>query len=289
MDLAPDECTMYYGAFAGDPNGLGPFNVCTNTQESATGWDQIDDLRVLPNGQFIVLDDFRASLLDSSRQLVRSYAPPFPQGHLRTLSLDPDGTSFWMCCELDLNAPGPPFPSDVFRVDIQSGAIIAQWPVNPAGAIAVYSPPLFGDANVEGTVDSDSPGTAEAFPMTAGYSGHTTRLHLYVDASSKAKNVVVGAYADARGRPGALLEQATITNPKAGSWNYVDIPSTLIAAGKRYWIAVLGPRGGGKVSFRDRAGGARSQTSTQHKLAALPAQWSAGRTWPSSPLSAYGS
>jgi hypothetical protein len=111
-----------------------------------------------------------------------------------------------------------------------------------------------------------------------------TRVHLYIDASSTATNVIVGLYANRHGRPGALLAHATITNPTAGSWDYADIPSTPVTAGARYWIAVLAPQDDGMVSFRDHAGGGRSQTSTQHKLTALPTPWSAGRSWPSSPL-----
>ena len=287
MDLAPDECTMYYVAFATDANGMGPFNVCTKTQGSTKGWDLNDDIRVLPNWQLLRLYDNGAGLFDTSGQLLQSYSPPDRSGHLRTMSLDPDGTSFWMCCELDPSSTPNVF--DVWRFDISSGRLLAHWPAS--GSVAVYSPPLLGDADVKATIDSDAAGRAEAFRTRVRYSGQLTRLHLYVDSSSTASQVVVGIYSDRKGDPGALQRQATISNNlRAGSWNYVDIPSMPVTAGQRYWIAVLGPKGGGTIRFRDRgSGGGRSEASTQKNLNALPPQWSAGTGGDSAPLSAYGS
>jgi hypothetical protein len=290
MDLAPDECTMYYSAWIAPLGFAGPFNVCANTQESANSWQLRDDLRVLPNWQVLLLGDYGARLVDTSGQSIRGYGPPVPGfGDFRNLSLDPDGTSFWACCNVNFAIhPNPPYTLDVFRFDTNSGHILAEWPLS-GGAIAVYGPPLLGDANVEGTVDSNTAGTAEAFQATAGYSGHLTRLHLWVDSSSTATQVDVGIYSAGLGHPGALQEQGTITNVRPGSWNYVDVPSMSVTAGQRYWIAVLGPSGGGTIRFRDVAGGQPSKTSAQHKLTALPANWSTGKVWASAPMSAYGS
>jgi hypothetical protein len=168
--------------------------------------------------------------------------------------------------------------------------LLASWPLGSYGTpIATYAPPLVGDANVNSTVDSNSAGTAEAFPTKAPYSGQMSRLHLYVDSSSTASQVVVGIYSNRNGDPGALQTQATITKLRAGSWNYVDIPSRLpVTAGRRYWIAVLGLSGSGKIRFRDAASGAGSETSAQHNLIALPGSWSTGKTWPTGNVSAYG-
>ena len=218
MDLAPDECTMYYGAFAADVNGVGPFNVCTNTQGSTTGWAEVDDLRVLPNWQLLKLFDGGADLFDTSGEEIQSYGPGDTLDQFRTMSLDSDGTSFWMCCGVELSST--PNVVDVWRFDISSGQIIAQWPLS-AGAIAVYSPPLFGEANVEANVDSNPTGTAEAFLTRVRHSGQLTRIHLYVDSSSAGHNVVVGVYSNRAGRPGQLQEQGTITDVRPGSWNYV--------------------------------------------------------------------
>lgn len=132
-------------------------------------------------------------------------------------------------------------------------------------------------------------GTAEAFATQVGYSGQLSRLHLWVGSSSTASMVVMGIYTDQNDHPGPLQTHGTITHLRPGSWNYVDVPSMRVTKGQRYWIAVLAPSAGGRVSLRDRTGGGASQTSAQHNLSALPAQWSrAARGGSSSPLSAYG-
>jgi hypothetical protein len=285
MDLAPDECTMYDSVWAGPLSVSGPFNVCTNTQEFDNSWQLVDDLRVLPNWQVLRLGDYSASLLDTSGRLVRAIGLPSSNDGFRNLALDPDGTSFWVCCAVDLN---PPYVSNVYRFDINSGQILAAWPLD-SGAIAVYSPPLLGDANVEGGVDSNTAGRAEAFQTTVGYSGHLTHLHLWVDSSSTANRALVGIYSDKNGRPFALQRQAAITSVLPGSWNYVDLPSMSVRAGQRYWIAVLVPTGGGAIILRDSAGDGAAETSAQRNLTGFRARWSdAAFGGSSTRLSAYG-
>jgi hypothetical protein len=66
------------------------------------------------------------------------------------------------------------------------------------------------------------------------------------------------------------------------------VPSFTLTGGQRYWIAVLAPRGAGVIRFRDTAAGGRAETSSQKTLTALPAAWTTGKAWSSSPLSAYG-
>jgi hypothetical protein len=301
IDLAPDECTAYYGDWAETPLngvsvGIGRFNVCTNTQQPFFGGSSfVDDLRVLPYGEVLTTDDPYANLYDASGAGIRSYYPGgaiFQNGDsLRTLSLDPDGTSFWVCCTYVRSDPLPR-PNKIFRFDINSGQLLASWnlgdPTSP-NVMAVDSPPLVGNANVEGTVDSNTSGTAEAFSTRARYSGQMTRLHLYVDSSSTASQAVVGVYSDNYGHPGELQEEATISNLRAGSWNYVDAPSMPVTAGQAYWIAVLSPGGGGTIRFRDATSGSGSETSAQHKLTALPAKWSTGTVYADGQLSADGS
>lgn len=278
MDLAPDECTMYVSAWAAPPNFGGPFNVCTNTNGDTSSWTTVDDLRVLPNWQVIQLGDFGP---------LPALGPPF-DSYFRHLSLDPDGTSFWACC--DRNFAINPNGFDIFRFDISTRQILAEWPLS-AGAIAVYSPPLLGNADIARTVDSNPAGTAEAFLTRVRYSGQLTRLHIYVDSSSTASQAIVGIYSDPFGLPAVLEEQRTITNLMPGSWNYVDLPSMSVTAGQRYWIAVLGPRGGGTVSFRDRRFAGLAELSAQHQLTALPAHWSSnlGDIRLSGAMSGYGS
>ena len=241
----------------------------------------LPDWRLLYSTQKYVLGPPR--LYDPAGGFLQSYG----SAAVGPMGLDPDGRSFWASTLGGLTY--------VLRYDINSGQLLSQWPLDSSSDIfasqtAAYSPPLLGDANVEGTVDSNTSGTAEAFSTQARHPGQVTRLHLYVDSSSTASQALVGVYSDNAGHPGTLQEQATISNLKGGSWNYVDVPPMPIAAGKQYWIAVLAPKGGGTIQFRDTRGGARSEPSVQKNLTALPTTWSAaGTRWASAPLSAYGS
>ena len=87
--------------------------------------------------------------------------------------------------------------------------------------------------------------------------------------------------------PGTLLTQATLTNPTNGAWNSVAVPTAAVTSGTKYWLAVLGPAGGGTARFRDVSVGGKAQTSSQSNLSTLPATWSAGTTYTMSPMSAY--
>lgn len=288
FDLAPDECTIYYGSYDPGVSVISRLNVCTDTQESPFNSSSfVDDLKVLPNWQVLNGDDGGAYLFDASGQsVVQDYYPggnfgPTPS----TLSLDPDGTSLWLCCMI--GAPGQGLTPYIFRFDINTGQQLTDWPL--ADLAAVYGPPLLGDADVEPNLDSNTAGTAEAFHTTVGYSGQLTRLHLWVDSSSTATQAVVGIYSDRNGRPGDLLAQGTITNLMPRSWNYVDVPSMQVTAGQQYWIAVLAPHGGGTLAFRHRRLFGLATVSAQHDLTALPAHWSGGSWRLSGSLSAYGS
>ncbi len=288
IDLGADECSIYYGSWGAPNSMIRRLNACTSTAETPFNGDSfVDDVRVLPDGRVIALDDSYAQLYDTSGQtILQKYTPPTDSDALRTLSLDPDGSSVWLCCGADRSGA-----THVSRFDIATGQLLADWSPSgtAAGSVTVYAPPLVGDADVAATVDSDTAGTAEAFSTKAGSSGQLTRLHLYVDPSSTATQAVVGIYSNKSGHPKALLEQVTISNLTPGSWNYADVPAAALTAGQRYWIAVLGPSGGGKLGFRDAASGGSSETSSKHNLTALPATWSTGGTSGSTSLSTYGS
>jgi hypothetical protein len=145
---------------------------------------------------------------------------------------------------------------------------------------------LVGDATVEGSLDDNSAGQAEAFQYIAAASGSATHLSVYLDGTNSASTVVVGLYTDNAGHPGQLLAQGVISAPLAGAWNSTTIASTALTAGARYWIAILGTAG--TVEFRDRAsGGPASESSAQTNLTALPATWTTGPTWSTTSASAY--
>jgi hypothetical protein len=146
---------------------------------------------------------------------------------------------------------------------------------------------LLGDQTLYVGVDSNSPGTAEAFRTSAVASGTLGRLVIYVDSGSTATNVDVGIYGDAGGHPGALLAHATAT-VAGGAWNTIAVPPASVASGSTYWIALLAPTG--TLRFRDRACGCAnpSEVSAQKTLTALPVSWTTGIVYKDAPASAYG-
>jgi len=147
---------------------------------------------------------------------------------------------------------------------------------------------LVGDSKLEGSNDSNTAGSAEAFQYTATSTGTATKLFVYVGSGNTATSIVVGLYTNnTSNNPATLLGQATITSPTKGAWNSVAIPSVAITSGTKYWIALLGPVAAGTVQFRDVGSGGPAQNSSQSNLSTLPATWSPGPNWANSPMSAY--
>jgi fibronectin type 3 domain-containing protein len=149
---------------------------------------------------------------------------------------------------------------------------------------------LFGDQTIEAANDSNSAGVAEAFTTTSATTGTVRKLSVYVATGSAAASLVAGLYSDAGGHPGTLLATGTLAAPVQGAWNDVAVPAAAVTSGTRYWIALLGPNGGGVLRFRDRCcttGGA--ETAQQTGLAALPATWVTGQRFNDAPMSGYAS
>ena len=147
---------------------------------------------------------------------------------------------------------------------------------------------LFGDQALEPTLDSNAPGSAEAFPVYNGTTGTASSITVYVDSRSQASGLVAGLYSDDNGHPGSLLDSALDPSPTAGAWNTVSGILVPVAQGTTYWIAVLGT--GGTLYFRDRSNGpCMSETSYQSSLSALPSSWKTASQWNTCAISAYAS
>ena len=146
---------------------------------------------------------------------------------------------------------------------------------------------LIGVSSVGSALDSNGAGQAEAFLTTAGATGSVTTISVYLDSRNTAKAVYVGLYSNSNGHPRTLLGGGVIASPSAGGWNVAALsPAVQVTANTAYHIAVLGV--GGLIQFRDAPNGTHSETSRQTNLTTLPATWSSGSNWASSPMSAYG-
>ncbi len=147
---------------------------------------------------------------------------------------------------------------------------------------------LLGSNTILAGNDYNPAGSAEAFIYTATATGTANQVAVYLDSTNTATKIVVGIYANTAGdNPGALLTQASLTNPTKGAWNTLSVPGANLAAGTKYWIAVLGPLGAGTLQFRDTGSGGKAVASSQSNLSNLPATWTSGGVYNNSPMSAY--
>jgi Big-like domain-containing protein len=144
---------------------------------------------------------------------------------------------------------------------------------------------LLGDTAVESSVDNNSAGTAEAFPVQAVATGQVSSLSVYLDPSNRASTVRVGVYASSNGHPQALLSSGVIANAVAGQWNSVAMPPMQVTSGTTYWLASLGVDGA--VRFRDRVGNCQSEVGRLTNLSSLPATWTTGSRWPTCIVSMF--
>lgn len=125
IDLASDQCTMFYTS---EGVLVKRFNICTSTQ--LTDFNPV----VLPgpiafankiraNHELVVADTSEVTRLDAAGNQIQHYLastiePTVAVPVLFALTLDPDGTSFWV---------GDQGSSDVSKVDIATGTVITHF------------------------------------------------------------------------------------------------------------------------------------------------------------------
>jgi hypothetical protein len=135
VDLAPDQCTIYYDL--GGSDDVKRFDVCTGTQLTPFGSAGFpcDELRVRADGEVVVTCDTYGRVLDTSGVATQTFKNPTVPltNSLRFAALDSDGRSFWMGS----------YSGQLARFDIASGNQIGQNLIagTSLGGVAVYSPP----------------------------------------------------------------------------------------------------------------------------------------------------
>jgi PKD domain-containing protein len=110
IDLASDQCTMYYTS---QGKSVLRYNVCNQQQLTPLATDLETGLaiKVLPDGGALVANRHNVVRLDSNGNIVTTYDAP-GEDCWSGLTLDNDGSSFWATDYCT---------SDVFRFDIASG------------------------------------------------------------------------------------------------------------------------------------------------------------------------
>jgi len=131
---------------------------------------------------------------------------------------------------------------------------------------------LLGDAAVELQDGHLGGGHAEAFRVRAQESGSTGMMYVYVGQQSTAREVAVGIYNNANGRPRWLLTRGVAPTVKPNAWTAVPVAPTRLVQGKSYWLTVLGV--GGTLRYRSRAGAfCVGSSNVNHRLDVLPRVW----------------
>ena len=157
--------------------------------------------------------------------------------------------------------------------------------------IATSSPAkvLLGEKAIGSASYSVSKGMAAAFQATAASTGSISNLTIYVDKTSTATRLIAGVYTDNNGHPGKLITGWDDTWIKVSGWNEVRLPVVPVAAGTKYWIAVLNPNGGLLNILNNTGGNTQpSETNQSVTLSELPSLWVTGTISTNGLLSGYG-
>jgi sugar lactone lactonase YvrE len=116
IDLADDQCTMYYTSEGGS---VKRFNVCTNRQLPDFAEHLAAPcfaLRIRSNGEVLVACT-RVYRLDRTGKVIQTYTNSYQLPYF-ALNLDPDGHSFWSADS---------FGQDVYHYDIETGAVLTHF------------------------------------------------------------------------------------------------------------------------------------------------------------------
>jgi hypothetical protein len=132
LDLASDQCTMYYTA---REKRVFRYDVCNAVPladfHSSLPGSQATRLRILPDGGVLVADTEAMHRLNSGGSIIQSYDFP-AQEQWRNLALDIDGRSFWATSR-----------NMAFKFDLESGAVLTSFQSSDYlfNAIAVVGEP----------------------------------------------------------------------------------------------------------------------------------------------------
>src|SRR5262249_29214607 len=127
------------------------------------------------------------------------------------LSVNPQGGNAPQNLQGSVNLAGLSANTYTGHITISGAAGVQNSPATVTVTLTVAAPSLllFGDTTIEGQVDQNALGSAEAFQTTAAASGTLGTMFVFMDGSSTATTVWIGVYSDIAGHPGTLLSQAS--------------------------------------------------------------------------------
>jgi hypothetical protein len=138
LDLAADQCTMLYTS---EGPSILSFNVCGTSKQNAAFESGLSAPcyanRIRPNGEVLVACSSNAYRLSSSGAILRTYTG-IGAGHLFSLNLDPDNTTFWT---------GDFGNGVIYHVDIATGTVIGT-PFSSQALSGLFGVAVVGEINV---------------------------------------------------------------------------------------------------------------------------------------------
>lgn len=172
IDLAADQCTILYTS---QGTSVFSFNACTNQQGPTltTGLNTGLGLRILPDGGALIANKQDIVRLDSTGRIIERYNSS-GEGCWVSLTLDPDGKSFWAADYCS---------SDIIRFDITSGNQLTKFN-SGTPTQTVFGIGMRGD-----TFETTPAGPLVASPPTISVAaGQSASLQLTFSPSSAAMN-----------------------------------------------------------------------------------------------------
>ena len=171
IELAGDQCTLYYMS---EDTSVRRYNLCTRTPLPDFAIDLTPPycyaLRLRPNGELMVACQDAVHRLSPQGLNMQTYTRQdigeLDAGGLFALNLDPDGTSFWTAGV---------HSGYVYRVDIESGSVLANFSTGTGGVsgLAVYDE--LGDGRI--FADGFDPDSAPEPVVATGPSSHLFKEH----------------------------------------------------------------------------------------------------------------
>ena len=171
IELAGDQCTLYYTS---EDTSVRRYNLCTRTPLPEFAIDLTPPycyaLRLRPNSELMVACQDAVHRLSPQGVNLQTYTREaigeLDAGGLFALNLDPDDTSFWTA---GLHS------GKVYRVDIESGTVLASFSTGSGGVsgLAVYDE--LGDGRL--FADGFDPPAAPEPVVATGPSSHLFKAH----------------------------------------------------------------------------------------------------------------
>ena len=234
IDLAADQCTMYYTS---EGDSVQRFNVCTGlqlTNFSSGLAGPCYALRIRTGGDVMVACTNNVFRLNSSGAVVQTYAASTYPGasFFFALNIDPDGTSFWTADY---------YTGNIYRINIATGALVTTF--NAPIFLSLAGLSIFGEHTVGGPPPPPTDTTPPICDLIRVDPGPPTRLYVRTqDSGSGLASIVVTEQTN-----------ATVTWPPftPGTTNQVTVTGTKINQNRTARVALRVTDVAGNVTLCD--------------------------------------